>query len=65
MPEEITLMKYMTTIGEREYLIEICDEHHVSVMAWLTRWISRSVGDQPVYSLLLNGQILRCLCVPG
>ena len=37
--EEIS-MKYVTMIEGREYLVDIIDEHRVSVDGVLTRWIS-------------------------
>ncbi len=49
-------MKYVTTIGEREYLIDILDEHHVSIDGVTYAVDFTPVGDQPVYSLLLNGK---------
>ena len=49
-------MKYVTTIGEREYLIEIIDEHHASIDGILYEVDFSPVGDQPVYSLLVNGK---------
>jgi biotin carboxyl carrier protein len=49
-------MKYVTTIGEREFLIDILDEHHVSIDGVTYAVDFSQVGDQPVYSLLLNGK---------
>ena len=49
-------MKYVTTIDEREYLIDILDEHHVSVDGVAYEVDFAPVGDQPVYSLLMNGK---------
>ena len=48
-------MKYVTTIGEREFLIDILDEHQVSIDGVTYAVDFSPVGDQPVYSLLLNG----------
>jgi len=49
-------MKYVTTIGEREFLVEIIDEHHLLVngVAYVVDF--DSLSDQPVFSLLLDGQ---------
>ncbi len=49
-------MKYITTIGEHEYLVEIIDDHHVSVDGKVYEADFHSISDQPVYSLLLNGE---------
>jgi biotin carboxyl carrier protein len=48
-------MKYVTTIGEREYLIDIIDDHHVNIDGVSYEVDFSPVGDQPVYSLLLDG----------
>jgi biotin carboxyl carrier protein len=49
-------MKYITTIGSHEYLVEIMDEHHVSVDGRVFEVDFNSISDQPVYSLLVNGE---------
>ncbi len=49
-------MKYVTTIGEREYIIEIVDERHILVDGVPYEVDFDSVSGQPVYSLLLDGQ---------
>jgi biotin carboxyl carrier protein len=53
--EEIA-MKYVTTIEGREYLIDILDEHQVSVDGVVHQIDFLSVGDQQVYSLVVNGK---------
>jgi biotin carboxyl carrier protein len=53
--EEIA-MKYVTTIEGREYLIDILDEHQVSVDGVLHQIDFMPVGDQQVYSLVVNGK---------
>ena len=49
-------MKYVTTIEGREYLIDILDEHQVSVDGVLHQIDFMPVGDQQVYSLVVNGK---------
>ena len=49
-------MKYVTTIDGREYLIDILDEHQVSVDGVLHQIDFMPVGDQQVYSLVVNGK---------
>jgi biotin carboxyl carrier protein len=48
-------MKYVTTIGEHEYLVEIIDEHHLLVDGKPYEVDFVEISDQPVYSLLLDG----------
>jgi biotin carboxyl carrier protein len=48
-------MKYVTTIDGREYLIDIQDEHQVSVDGVVHQVDFMPVGDQQVYSLIVNG----------
>jgi biotin carboxyl carrier protein len=49
-------MKYVTTINGREYMVEILDEHHLTVDGAAYEIDFESVSDQPVYSLIVNGQ---------
>ena len=49
-------MKYVTTVEDREYLVEILDDHHVSVDGVLYEVDFVPVGSQPVYSLIINGE---------
>lgn len=49
-------MKYVTTIRDQEYLVEIVDEHHVLVDGVQYNVDFDSVSDQPVFSLLLDGK---------
>lgn len=58
-------MRYVTTIGEREFLIEIIDEHNVLVNGVRYHIDFESVSNQPVYSLLLNGQSFESYVYPG
>ena len=49
-------MRYVTTIGDHEYLIEIIDEHTLLVDGVRYHIDFENVSEQPVYSLLLDGQ---------
>lgn len=49
-------MKYVTTIDGHEYLIDILDEHQVSVDGVVHQVDFMPVGDQQVYSLVVNGK---------
>jgi biotin carboxyl carrier protein len=49
-------LKYITTINDREYLVEILDETHVTINGQVHLVDFTTVSDQPVYSILLNGK---------
>lgn len=58
-------MKYITTIGKREYLVEIVDEHHVTVDGKAYTVDFDAVADEPVYSLLLDGHSHEAYVYPS
>ena len=49
-------MKYITTVNDHEYTIEILDEAHISIDGIVYDLDFERVGTQPVYSLVLDGQ---------
>ncbi len=49
-------MKYITTIEEREFEVEILDEKHIRIGDRLLEVDFESVSGQPVYSLLVDGK---------
>lgn len=49
-------MRYVTTIEEREFIVEILDEHHIAVDGVIFEVDFDRVGDQPVYSLIVDGK---------
>lgn len=49
-------MKYITTIGDREFEVDILDDHRIAVNGVIYRVDFIQVGSQPVYSLVLDGQ---------
>jgi biotin carboxyl carrier protein len=49
-------MKYITTIDGREYIVDIIDEHRVSVDGVTYQIDFMPVGDQSVFSLVADGQ---------
>ena len=57
-------MKYITSIGEREFLVEILDEHHVLVDGKPFEVDFTEISDQPVYSLLLDGSSYEAYVYP-
>jgi biotin carboxyl carrier protein len=54
-------MKYVATNGEREILIEIIDEHHITVDGVAYEIDFESVSEQTVYSLLANNNSYEAL----
>jgi len=58
-------MKYITTINEQEYVIEIREDGYVTVNG---KWYSidfDSICEQPVYSLLLDQRSYEAYVYPG
>ena len=49
-------MKYITTIGDKQFLVEIIDDRHVSVDGKVYEVDFESVSGQPVYSLIVDGK---------
>ncbi len=49
-------MKYITTVEDRQFLVEIIDEKHVSVDGRVYAVDFESVSGQPVYSLIVDGK---------
>jgi len=49
-------MKYITIVEDKQYLIEIIDEKHVSVDGKIYNIDFESVSGQPVYSLIVDGK---------
>ena len=49
-------MKYVTTIGDKEYTIEIIDRGHLSFNGKVVEVDFESIGGQPVYSLVIDGK---------
>jgi len=48
-------MKYVTTIGDKEYTIEVIDSGHISFNGKVMEVDFESISGQPVYSLILDG----------
>lgn len=57
-------MKYITTIGQQEYLVEIVNEHQVLVDGKPFQVDFAEISDQPVYSLLLDGSSYEAYVYP-
>jgi biotin carboxyl carrier protein len=57
-------MKYVTTIGGNAYRVEILDDHHLMLNGKPYDVDFTAIGNQPVYSLLINGRSLEAHAVP-
>jgi biotin carboxyl carrier protein len=49
-------MRYITTIDDKEFTVEIIDSKHVSVNGKILSVDFESINGQPVYSLIINGK---------
>jgi biotin carboxyl carrier protein len=49
-------MKYITTVEDKQFLVEIIDEKHVSVDGKVYEVDFETVSGQPVYSLIVDGK---------
>ena len=49
-------MKYITTIDDKEFEIEVVDEHHIRIGDRLLQVDFEAVSGQPVFSLILDGK---------
>lgn len=58
-------MKYITTIGDREFNIEILDERHVSINGKVYTVDYESIEDQPLVSLLVDSQSYEAFVYPN
>jgi biotin carboxyl carrier protein len=58
-------MRYLTTVGEREYLVEIVDDRHIMVDGVPYTVDFDAVTDQPVFSLLVDGRSIEAYVYPA
>ncbi len=58
-------MKYITTVNAQTFAIEVIDDHHVLVDGVEYEVDFVRIGDQPVYTLLVNGQSHEAFVYPG
>lgn len=49
-------MKYITTVENKQFLVEIIDDKHISVDGKIYEVDFESVSGQPVYSLIVDGK---------
>jgi biotin carboxyl carrier protein len=58
-------MKYITTIDNKEFEIEIVDQNHVRIGERLLQVDFESVSGQPVFSLILDGKSYETFVYQG
>jgi biotin carboxyl carrier protein len=58
-------MKYITTINEKVFTVEILDDHHVVVDDTVYEVDFDSISGQPVYSVLIDGQSYEAYVYPS
>lgn len=58
-------MRYVTTIGEREFLVEILDERHILLDGQPFEVDFEQIVDQPIYSMLLDGKSYEAYVYPA
>ena len=58
-------MKYITTIGDKEYAIEFLDDNHIIFDGKTLEVDFESVSNQPVYSLIVDGNSYEAYVYPA
>ncbi len=58
-------MKYITTIGEREFTVEILEDGQVTVNGKPFRVDFESINGQPLYSMLVDGASYEGMVYPA
>ena len=58
-------MKYITTIDEKEFFVEIIDDRHVSIDGKIVEVDFESVRSQPVFSLIVDGKSYEAYVYDG
>lgn len=58
-------MRYVSTVNDMEFIVEIMDENHISVDGKTLEVDFISIAGQPVYSLLIGGKSFEAYVYPG
>lgn len=58
-------MKYVTTIGDSEYTVEVLDKAHVSINGKVVDVNFETISGQPVYSLVIDGKSYEAYVYEG
>ncbi len=59
------MTKYITSIGEQEYVVDVIDESHVSVNDHIYEIDFQALSGQPTISLLVDGGSFQADVYPG
>ncbi len=57
-------MKYITTIDDKQYTVDVINERHVSVNGKIIEVDFHTVSGQPVYSMISNGKSYEAYVYP-
>ncbi len=55
---------YIVRIGDREYHIEVLDDHHVRLNGEIIEVDLATLSDSPLFSLIVNGKSYEVLATP-
>lgn len=58
-------MKYVTTIKDKEYVVEVIDERHININGKNMEVDFESVSGQPVYTMLIDGKSYEAYVYEG
>jgi biotin carboxyl carrier protein len=58
-------MKYVTTVNDKEFIIEVVDDHHVRIGDRLIQVNFEPVSGQPVFSLIMDGKSYESFVYEG
>jgi biotin carboxyl carrier protein len=58
-------MKYVSTINDKEFIVEVIDEKHISINGRVMEVDFESVSGQPVYTMLIDGKSYEAYVYPG
>jgi len=58
-------MRYIATLNEKEFLVEVLDERHIIVNGVSYEVDFNHVDGQPIYSAIINGQSHEAFVYPG
>lgn len=58
-------MRYITTIDEREFTIEVIDDRHVNINGKIMEVDFESISGQSVYSMLIDGKSYEAYVYEG
>lgn len=58
-------MKYVTTVGDTGFAVEVLDPHHVSIDGKVVDVDFENISGQPVYSLVIDGKSYEAYVYEG